>query len=202
MTEAEWLACRDPVPMLTFLRDRASERKLLLFSCACHRRTSRQDDDDPISNIVEVEEQYADRQATFDDVEEAYVQAGGECSPYRTYDWQNAEDDCIGSCMAGQLTGVILSEHAEFAAQVHLLRCIFNPFRLVAVDPAWFSWKEGLIPKLAQRIYDNRAFDQLRILADALESAGCTNADILRHCREPGEHVRGCWVVDLILGKS
>ena len=55
---------------------------------------------------------------------------------------------------------------------------------------------------LANLIYDERAFDRLPILADALEDAGCDDADILRHCREPGEHVRGCWVVDLLLGKS
>jgi hypothetical protein len=56
--------------------------------------------------------------------------------------------------------------------------------------------------KIARAIYDGRAFERMPILADALEDAGCGDADILRHCREPGEHVRGCWVVDLLLGKS
>ena len=51
-------------------------------------------------------------------------------------------------------------------------------------------------------IYDDRAFDRLPILADALEDAGCADAAILSHCRGPGEHVRGCWVVDLLLGKA
>jgi hypothetical protein len=55
---------------------------------------------------------------------------------------------------------------------------------------------------LAQVIYDERRFADLPILADALEEAGCTNTDILDHCRLPGEHVRGCWVVDLILRKE
>jgi hypothetical protein len=55
---------------------------------------------------------------------------------------------------------------------------------------------------LAQGIYDERAFERLPILADALEDAGCTDAAILVHCRGPGPHVRGCWVVDLILGKQ
>ena len=55
---------------------------------------------------------------------------------------------------------------------------------------------------MAQSIYDARAFDRLPLLADALEDAGCADADILSHCRTPGEHVRGCWVVDLLLGKS
>ncbi len=70
------------------------------------------------------------------------------------------------------------------------------------IDSSWLSWNDRIIPKLAQAIYDDRAFDRLPILADALEEAGCTNADILNHCRQPGEHVRGCWVVDLLLGKS
>jgi hypothetical protein len=58
------------------------------------------------------------------------------------------------------------------------------------------------IRKLAQGIYDDRAFDRLPLLTDALEEAGCDNRDILDLCRSNGEHVRGCWVVDLLLDKS
>jgi hypothetical protein len=57
------------------------------------------------------------------------------------------------------------------------------------------------VVSLAQSIYDDRAIDRLPILADALEDAGCDNAEILNHCRQPGEHVRGCWPVDLLLDK-
>jgi hypothetical protein len=64
------------------------------------------------------------------------------------------------------------------------------------------TWNDRCVGKLAQAIYDEQAFDRLPILADALEEAGCTDADILNHCRSGGEHVRGCWVVDLVLGKS
>src|SRR5262249_16188201 len=86
---------------------------------------------------------------------------------------------------------------------VPLLRDIVgNPFRPVTVDPAWLAWHGGTVVKLAHAIYDERAFERLPVLADALEEAGCTNADILNHCRQPGEHVRGCWVVDAILGKK
>jgi hypothetical protein len=56
--------------------------------------------------------------------------------------------------------------------------------------------------KLARSIYQEERFHDLPVLADALEEAGCTDADILAHCRQPGSHVRGCWVVDAILGKS
>jgi hypothetical protein len=64
------------------------------------------------------------------------------------------------------------------------------------------SWSDGIVPKLGQAIYAERRFNHLPILADAFEEAGCTNAGILNHCRLPGEHVRGCWVIDLILGKK
>ncbi len=79
---------------------------------------------------------------------------------------------------------------------------IGNPFRPVAANPAWLAWNDEAIPKMAQAIYDERAFARLPLLADALEDAGCTEAEILAHSRGPGPHVRGCWVVDLLLGKK
>jgi hypothetical protein len=83
------------------------------------------------------------------------------------------------------------------------VRCIFgNPFHHVAVNSTWLAWNDGTVRKIAQAIYEERAFDRMPILADALEDAGCDAADLLRHCREPGEHVRGCWVIDLLLGKE
>jgi hypothetical protein len=88
----------------------------------------------------------------------------------------------------------------ELRPQADLLRDILgSPFRPVTLNPAW---RTSNVTGLAQSIYDDRAFDRLPILADALEDAGCDNADILNHCRQPGVHVRGCWVVDLVLGKE
>jgi len=58
------------------------------------------------------------------------------------------------------------------------------------------------VRNMAEAIYEERTFEQLPILTDALEDAGCNNSDILNHCRQPGVHVRGCWVVDLLLGKE
>jgi hypothetical protein len=88
----------------------------------------------------------------------------------------------------------------ELAILCDLLRDIFVPFAAVGVAPAWRSWSGSLIPKLAEAIYDERAFVRLPILGDALEDAGCTDTAILDHCHGPGPHVRGCWVIDLILG--
>jgi hypothetical protein len=87
--------------------------------------------------------------------------------------------------------------------EASLLRDIIgSPLRPVALDSPWLAWNDGAIRKVAQAIYDGRAFDHLPLLADALEDGGCTDASILSHCRKPGLHVRGCWVVDLLLGKS
>jgi hypothetical protein len=93
---------------------------------------------------------------------------------------------------------------AEAIVQAGLLRCILgNLFHPPPVlDPGWIVWQNGTIRKLAQAIYRDYAFDRLPILADALEEAGCTDAEILAHCRQPSEHARGCWVVDLLLGRQ
>jgi hypothetical protein len=94
-------------------------------------------------------------------------------------------------------------QEAESRCQADLLREIFgNLFRPVHADSAWLAWNDGTVRKLAQAIHDERRFGDLPILADALEEAGCANADILAHCRQPGEHVCGCWVVDLLLAKE
>ncbi len=71
-----------------------------------------------------------------------------------------------------------------------------NPFRPLTLDPSWLT---SAVLLLARGIYDERAFDRMPILADALRDAGCDSPDILDHCRDPnGVHVRGCWVVDLV----
>jgi hypothetical protein len=82
-----------------------------------------------------------------------------------------------------------------------LLDIFGNPFRPVPIDPAWLRWQGGTVVNLAHAIYDARQFENLPVLADALEEAGCANADILAHCHSDGPHVRGCWVVDALLGK-
>jgi hypothetical protein len=90
--------------------------------------------------------------------------------------------------------------YSEVVAQCNLVRDIFgNPFHHVTHDPSWLT---PTVTSLATAIYEERAFDRLPILADALEDAGCTHAYILSHCRSGGEHARGCWVVDLLLGRE
>ncbi len=89
----------------------------------------------------------------------------------------------------------------EYPVMAGLLRDIFgNPFRPVTFDP---DWRTSTVVSLARQMYDSRDFSPMPILADALQDAGCDNDDILAHCRDANAtHVRGCWVVDLVLGKS
>jgi hypothetical protein len=83
----------------------------------------------------------------------------------------------------------------------YLLREIFgNPLRPASVEPAWLAWNDRTVVKVARAIYDGGHFADLPVLADALEDAGCGDADLLRHCREHGVHARGCWALDLLLG--
>jgi hypothetical protein len=96
------------------------------------------------------------------------------------------------------------------AVQAALLREVVHaPFRAIHSRASWRSWNYGTVPALARAIYDDRDLPsghldhhRLAVLADALEDAGCSDQDILVHCRGPGPHVRGCWVIDLLLGKE
>jgi hypothetical protein len=91
----------------------------------------------------------------------------------------------------------------EKAAQAALLRDVFgNPFRPVVLDPDVLAWNGGLTVRLARAIDDERAFDRLPVLADALEEAGCTTTALLDHLRGPGPHAKGCWGLDIILAKD
>jgi hypothetical protein len=94
-------------------------------------------------------------------------------------------------------------EQPEYAAQCQLLRDIFgNLFRTVRIDAGWLAWNGATVPKIAQTIYDDRAFDRLPVLADALEDSGCNHPDLLTHLRSGRDHVCGCWALDLLLGKT
>jgi hypothetical protein len=226
VTEQEWLACTDPQKMLEFLRDKASQRKLRLFAVACCRRVWHLLVDERSREAVEVAERFADGTATDQELESAKHNAW-EFSNHtahrdeRFFDLdQNALDAADAPAWAAEwsvdygsdyggcpLRVVVATQRAlgtaEANAQADSVRCIFgNPFRPVAADTSWLAWNGGTIQCLAQSIYDERAFDRLPILADALEDAGCIDTDLLNHCRRPGEHVRGCWVLDLLLGKE
>jgi hypothetical protein len=94
-------------------------------------------------------------------------------------------------------------QRSELAQQAILFRDIFsNPFRPIAAAQSWLKGNDGAAVKVAASLYNEGAFDRLPLLADALEDTGCTDAELLGHLRAPGPHVRGCWAVDLVLGKE
>jgi hypothetical protein len=94
-----------------------------------------------------------------------------------------------------------LARHQAAVEQCDLLREVAgNPFRQVAFEPGWLRWNGGWLPRLARSLFDANRFDELPIIGDALEDLGCRDEAVLNHCRSPGPHVRGCWVVRLLLG--
>jgi hypothetical protein len=201
-TQEDWLACTDLTPMLEFLRGKASDRKLRLFACACCRRIWHLLTDRRTRRAVEIAEQYADGRASMDDLKAACDDA------WAFVDWGSGSltpADTAAACTAEPMSGAIAARDILTCGTVLVGACdllcdIFgNPFRPVTVDAAWLM--PGVV-ELARTIYEGRNFDRMPELADALEEAGCHDPDILAHCREPGQHVRGCWVVDLILGKE
>lgn len=215
MTEAEWINCADPHLMLLHLRNNTRERKRTLFACACCRRIWRLLNDTRSRRAVEVAELFADGLASEEQRQEAFSAAWAVNAHPRDFARQPsslyfaaiAAWLAVGKCTGAtsRAAGVAAAHHAgdenaERREQAHLLRDLFgNPFRPLGISP---SCRTASVVAQARSIYDERTFDRLPILADALEEAGCTNPDVLEHCRALGPHVRGCWVVDLILGKG
>jgi hypothetical protein len=209
MTEAEWLACESPPKMLAYLGLKVSDRKLRLFAAACCRRSWRKLTNEQLRRSIEMAELFADGKVSQRERGSAFAAAEGPGGTVKTSPRcvAYAASLCsvkdirlwIGTIWYQSIGGPI-QQHSSTAA---LLReVVGNPFRRVSVAAAWLAWNDGIVPKLAQGAYDERAFDRLPVLADALEEAGYTDANLLGHLRGPGPHVRGCWALDLILGKE
>jgi hypothetical protein len=228
MTEEEWLnELSHSQGMLGYLRTtsnvartKAGKRKLRLFACGCCRIIWEHFHDSRLRDVVDVAERFAEGRATKEELSTAFNSVLGLTMGAYLPDTPEVRSRTVAhmalstttvraigaafdmTALPLPLAGYRGGEVGGNASLCKLLRCVFgNPFRPGDVNPSWLTWNEGTVVHLAQAIYYERAFDRLPILADALEDVGCDNADILRHCREPGEHVRGCWVVDLLLGK-
>jgi hypothetical protein len=222
MTEARWLAGKNPFAMLQFLDGwwegeewaKAGERKMRLFACGCCRLCSELLTDERCSDAIELSERFADGTATRDQLKAAAraVQrfTRGDTRKWNRERWAHAAAAYAAQIgFRGRMILIIAcaTEALEDPSRptvtppyVPLLRCIFgNPFRPLAFSP---RWRTDTAIALAKQVYESREFGAMPILADALQDAGCEDADILGHCRGPGPHVRGCWVVDLVLGKK
>jgi hypothetical protein len=218
MTKSEWLTCTDPHKMLFRVGGRIGESKLLLFACACARRAWHLVTDEQDRRALEFLERMAHPLA-------ARKRGAGVRALVAVGLALARTQPLGGTYAAGYNTGpslvtaasdvMVVARVAKAAARARpgrtikalrieerraqrLLRDVAgNPFRRVALNPAW---RTRDVLAVARAIYEERAFERMPVLADALEDAGCTDETILTHCRGRGPHARGCWVVDLLLG--
>jgi hypothetical protein len=220
MTEEQWLTAPAPLPMLGYVRLLGDDRKRRLFACACARRVWDLLTDAASERAVATAERYADGLAGKKELHAALAEARDAVRAARLLDARHGN---AVACAAMTVTDSILTLdrqaawlaayaratnraelRAELRVQADLVRDLFgNPFRPpVAVDAAWLEWDGGAVRRLAHTVYAERAFDHLPVLADALEDAGCADADLLGHLRGRGAHALGCWALDLLLGKD
>jgi hypothetical protein len=229
MTEPDWLICAEPVRMVTFLRTRgaATERKKRLLAVACCRRVTHLLTDPRSRSAAEVAERYADgaadegeraeaaraaRQAVENAMFARRAGAPERLSLAARVAWfacgQPGEfvgDPALAllhacSLIARDPDSSLGSPERERGAQSAAIRDIFgNPFRH---PPFELAWRTSTVVSLARGVYEERAFDRFPLLMDALMDAGCSNDEVLEHCRGPNNHVRGCWLIDLLLAKE
>ena len=230
MTDSDWTSSTDPQAMLAFLRDRGpvSERKLCLYACACCRSVWHLLRDERGREAVRVSERYADGEATDAHRVAMSSPANVAVSALDAKADESREQHERRLLHSGWLTGEDLAgdaaavledarraarsvawatagggEYVRQGARVvqrpHLLRDIFgNPLGPVSFSPVW---RTEAVVALARGIYEETAWERMPVLADALEDAGCADEAVVAHCRGDGQHCKGCWVVDLVLGR-
>jgi hypothetical protein len=229
MTEAEWLAeQRQPQRMIRHLRFGVGRypisdvpKKLRRLACGCGRLIWDRLTDARLQQSVEFAERFADGEPLNGDLQELFRTLReltlGDYAPTApgvrertaahvavcctvTDVWTAAMNLCAPPL---PLAGYSHAGKDGWAVLCTVVRDIFrNPFRPApALDPTVRTWNGGTIPRLARAIHDARDYGRVGVLADALEDAGCEQADLLAHLRG-GPHVRGCWALDLLLGRG
>jgi hypothetical protein len=210
MTEAEWLAATDPESLLVWLQfaatARPSRRKLALASSGWARQVGRRIRSELIARAFHLTERGADGSVGQGDVaaflSEFYGRGGGDdlsiglaavriLWPHRV---EEPPEESVGFVSRWAAVYLRPNSRADILRDV-----IGNPFRPASLDPSWVT---STVVSLARQMYASRDYSAMPILADALQDAGCDSTDVLAHCRGPGPHIRGCWVVDLVLSKG
>lgn len=219
MTEEEWRGCENPFEMIQFLDGKASKRKFAFFAARILEGCSHLLDDEQSRNAILALESIAEGREIYNlrlhHAPDNHFLIIGK-TPGKM-GWGIAVNSSLegASNTAYACYELIADVHSPKVAKIFrknrktdqldpvysLLDDIFgNPFRPTPLDP---SWQTSTVVTLAQQIYDSRDFSTMPILADALQDAGCDNAAVLDHCRDAkGVHVRGCWLVDLILDRK
>lgn len=230
MNGIRWDACTEPEEMLWYLHDLASDRLLRLFACASCRLIWSIIPTPNARRAVVASERFADGLTTPESlrvIETAalrtrpstiWLAALAAVEAANAYPWQAAQwapawaaeaaADAAGRLSLAAFThgsAVKMADHAwyqERQSQCAVLRDIIGtPMMSHSTPAAWKQWTSGSVASLAQSIYENGRFGDLPQLADALEQAGCADNEVLGHCRSTNPHVRGCWVLDGLLGK-
>jgi hypothetical protein len=236
MTEAAWLVCTDPPPMLEFLQGKVCVRRFRLFAVACCRRVEALIRKTKLGyRAVVTAERMADGLPITENLEDLQLRPNGEAfywiDGFRQEKINNGLYDAASTALftlqdeqvfLGKIPARYFETYGlldafrsaawaaahwrrtndrdpvkeavyrrELAEQTSLARDVFgSPFRpLPSVNPDWVSWHDGAIVHIAQPVYDERRFQDLPILADALEEAGCTDPEILGHCRRQGDTI-------------
>lgn len=209
MTEREWTTSRNPYVLLEELQYHdASLRKFRLFVCGYCRLFFWGKMPPEVREAVETGELWADGSTTRYRLRKAQRVVGVNLLDKHPKARQVAYYSVCASnpeqlaheviAMGAVGSHSLRPRRVDYGKIARLIHCVFgNPFRATTE-----KYRVITPQRLAASIYTDRAFDRLPILADALEEAGCTDEAILSHCRGPGPHVRGCWVVDLLLGKE
>jgi len=215
MDAARWLACTDPMPMLEFLCSKVSGRKLRLFAVACCRRVSHMltaEAREGVELAEHVAEGLADSTECKKGRDKALHAGWVMDDAFRHRRGPAKAAVCKALCRQPYLaaTGSARRTKSYVDNQCHLLRDIIPcPFISVDLKSEWIAWTGGIVIRLAEAAYQERTMPEgtidearLAVLGDALEEAGCQDEEILKHCREQGIHVRGCWLLDLLLNKA
>ena len=188
LTEEEWLSGQNLSRLIEFARYPFGERdRKMLLSQVGWVRSGWDVLSEDGRRAVEAYEANAEGLITIEERHKHYTAWDEGLCAFIRYMHPEPPDDTPGKAAlrAGQ--------------KLSLYEVLGNPFRPVAVDPSWLT---STVLALANQMYESRDFSPMPILADALQDAGCGNVDVLTHCRQPGVHFRGCWVVDLLTGRK
>jgi hypothetical protein len=232
MTEAEWLACGDPMKMYPVVKPPLSRRVAALFGAACISATPGAEEQPLLQRVVEAVERSVDGGSMWEDVDLLHREAESACGTVELdsapHFWAlvayRLTDDAVARCWMHVPFFLVKAISETDAPAAHRNNRVYADFlRDVAGNPfrggrgrrlsrrarkpqpgplIRAGWLTATVLAFAGEADEARDFSALPVLADALDDAGCDNADILGHLRSAGPHVRGCWALDLLLNRA